>query len=238
MSTALEIVGWSFWSPETREPTQWPRAAVTKQAASSVPDDAIPAAYRRRMSKLSKMAVQTALEATRDARPDFLVFCSQHGELERTRELLAALVSRAELSPTSFSQSVHNASAGLFTIITATHAPATSLAAGAGTFAYGWIESEAMLSAHPDKLVLLACYDEELSSEYRPYTHQEPRAYALALLLRAAASGGIRLEVSEPSGEESASPLAPLFMAWVLSARPVLALTAGSQGWLWRRMAK
>ena len=81
-------------------------------------------------------------------------------------------------------------------------------------------------------------YDEELSSEYRPYTHQEPRAYALALLLRAAASGGIRLEVSEPSGEESASPLAPLFMAWVLSARPVLALTAGSQGWLWRRMAK
>ena len=237
MSAALEIVGWSFWSPETREPTQWPASAATEQSASRVPDDAIPAAYRRRMSKLSKMAVQAALEATRDARPDFLVFCSQHGELERTRELLGAIVSRAELSPTSFSQSVHNASAGLFTIITASHAPATSLAAGAGTFAYGWIEAEAFLAAHPEKLVLLVGYDEALSSEYRSYTRQEQRPYAVALLLRAAASGGIKLEASEPSGEESGTPVAPQFIAWALSsARPVLMLTAGGQGWCWRRI--
>ena len=188
------------------------------------------------MSNLSKMAVQVALEAARDTRPDFLVFCSQHGELERTRSLLSAIVSRAELSPTSFSQSVHNASAGLFTIITASHAPATSLAAGPGTFPYGWIEAEAFLTAHPDKLVLLVGCDEELASEYRPYTRQHQRSHAVALLLRAAASEGIELETGEPSAEESAAPVAPLFMAWALSTKPALSLTAGGQGWHWRRL--
>ncbi len=215
---------------------EWPAAAVPEQPTSAVPDDAIPASYRRRMSRLSKMAVQTALEAARGNHPDFLVFCSQHGELERTRELLSAIVARAELSPTSFSQSVHNASAGLFTIITKSHAPATSIAAGPGTFAYGWIEAEAFLSEHPESLVLLVCYDEALSGEYRPYVRQEQHSYAAALLLRAAASGGLKLELSEPSAEESAAPVAPLFMAWALSAAPVLAVTAGGQGWRWRRL--
>jgi hypothetical protein len=112
------------------------------------------------------------------------------------------------------------------------------LAAGAGTFAYGWIEAEAFLAAQPDKLVLLVGYDEALSSEYRPYTRQEQRPYAVALLLQVAAGGGIALEASEPSSEEPARPLAPLFLAWALSAKPVLRLTAGGQGWSWRRKGR
>ncbi len=236
MPAALEILGWSFWSPETRDPKEWRTAIAAAQGAIRVPDDAIPASHRRRMSNLSKMAVQTALEAARDARPDFVVFCSQHGEHARTRELLGAIVSRAEMSPTSFSQSVHNTSAGLYTIITASNAPATSLAAGPGTFAYGWIEAEAFVTVHAGTQVLLVCYDEVLSSEYLPYSRQEQRSYALALLLREAAHGGFRLEPTEPGAEEPA-PLAPLFMAWALSVAPAFAVTAGDQGWMWRRIA-
>lgn len=234
MQSGLEILSWSFWSPETREPSEWRAAAALPHGPVAPPDQAIPSVHRRRMSTLTKMAVQTALEATQTARPDFLVFCSQHGELARTRELLAAIVSRVELSPTSFSQSVHNASAGLFTIITASHAPATSLAAGAGTFAYGWIEAETFAAVHPGKQVLLVCYDEALSSEYRPYSRQEQRSYALALLLRETAHGGFTLDSSEPAAEESA-PVAPLFMSWALSDAPVFSITAGGQGWTWVR---
>lgn len=233
MQSGLTILSWSFWSPDTREPTEWRKAAG--RAAVPLPDDAIPSAHRRRMSTLSKMAVQTALEASRDARPDFLVFCSQHGELSRTRELLKSIVAGGELSPTSFSQSVHNASAGLYTIVTSSRAPATSLAAGAGTFAYGWIEAESFLAAQPAKTCLLAAYDEPLPPEYRPYTRQEQRPHALALLLGAAGAGGLMLEQAEPDLEEPA-PLAPLFMAWALSAEPAFSVTAGGQGWTWRRI--
>jgi hypothetical protein len=235
MQSGLEIRRWSFWSPETREPTQWPAVPASLEANSPVPDRAIPALHRRRMSTLSKMAIQTALEATVAARPDFLVFCSQHGELKRTRDLLAAIVARGELSPTSFSQSVHNASAGLYSIIAASQAPATSLAAGPGTFAYGWIEAQAFLASSPSKSALLVSYDEPLPQEYRVYSAQQQRPYALALLLGVAASGGFVLEQGAAAAEEPA-PLAPLFMAWALSEAPTFERTAGGQGWAWRRL--
>jgi hypothetical protein len=187
------------------------------------------------MSTLSKMAVQTALEATHDVRPDYLVFCSQHGEVARTRELLGAIVARSELSPTSFSQSVHNASGGLYTIITDSQAPATSLAAGPGTFAYGWIEAQAYLALHANERVLLVSYDEPLHGEYRQYSDQQQRSHSLALLLGVASSGGLRLEQAQPAIEEPA-PLAPLFMAWALSHGATFSRTAGGQGWTWRRL--
>jgi hypothetical protein len=235
MQTGLEILRWSFWSPETREPSQWPAADSGAQAAGAVPDRAIPPLHRRRMSTLSKMAVQTALEATEAEQADFLVFCSQHGELARTRDLLAAIVAGGELSPMGFSQSVHNASAGLFTIVKQSHVPATSLAAGAGTFAYGWIEAEAFIAADRAKRALLVTYDEPLPHEYRPYTAQQQRQYSLALLLGAAPSGGLTLEQGA-AGTEEPAPLAPLFMAWALTHEAAFSRTAGGQGWTWRRL--
>lgn len=202
--------------------------------AAAVPTDLIPALHRRRMSTLSKMAVQVALEAAAAQPPDFLVFCSQHGELNRTRELLTAIVGRTELSPASFSQSVHNAAVGLFSIITASRVPATSLAAGAGTFVYGWIEAEAFLATNPGERVLLVSYDEPVPEEYRPFTTHDQRTHALALVLGAAASGGLTL-ASSAAGEEERRPVGPLFLAWALSAYPDFAVTAGGQGWVWRR---
>jgi len=187
------------------------------------------------MSTLSKMAVQVALEATGDERPDFLLFCSQHGELSRTHELLGSIVDGNELSPTAFSQSVHNTSAGLYTIIAQSHVPATSLAAGACTFAYGWLEAESFLALNPGKTALLVSYDEVLPVEYQPYSRQVQRSFALALLLRVSAAGGIKLQESRAETEDL-RPITPLFMAWALSTDSVLRLTAGGQGWEWQRL--
>ncbi len=188
------------------------------------------------MSALSKMAVQVALEAAGDERPDFLVFCSQHGELARTQELLGSIVGGSELSPAGFSQSVHNASAGLYTIITQSNAPATSVAAGAGTFAYGWLEAEAFLAVNPGKTALLVSYDEVLPVEYQPYSQQVQRSFALALSLRVAPAGGITLRQTH-AGTDDPLPVTPRFMAWALSRDSALRLTAGGQGWEWQRLA-
>jgi hypothetical protein len=235
--SGLEIQSWSFWSPETRQPQAW-RAAegvAAPLAPNAVPDHAIPSSHRRRMSALAKMAVQVALEATAEQSADYLVFCSQHGEVPRTRELLTTIVDGGELSPMGFSQSVHNASAGLYTIIKASGVHATSLAAGAGTFAYGWIEADAYLNRNPGGRVLLVSYDEVLPNDYRPYSRQDQRSYALALLLAAAGRGGITVEMA-PGGAEERLPVTPLFAAWALSQEPVFAVTAGGQGFIWRRV--
>src|SRR5687767_1770058 len=70
MQTGLEILSWSFWSPETRQPQDWPAVSPVVEPPA-VLGAQIPPAHRRRMSTLSKMAVQVALEATAGARPDF-----------------------------------------------------------------------------------------------------------------------------------------------------------------------
>jgi hypothetical protein len=236
----LEIEDWAFWSPESRIPLQW-RDHWEKPGArrhdARVPDDAIPPAQRRRMSALSKLAVQVAIEASRGAAADFLVFASQHGELTRTRDLLANIVAGVELSPAAFSQSVHNTSAGLYTIVGKSHAPASSVAAGASTFPYGWLEAEAFLVSSPGRRALLVAYDDPLPAEYRAYSSQTQCLYGVALMLRLAARGGVTLETTTPGGDDEKLPLAPLFAAWWQSAEPSLRLAADGQGWLWSRAA-
>jgi hypothetical protein len=191
------------------------------------------------MSTLVKLAVQIALEAAGSAVPDFLVFCSQHGDLNRLREMLSDIANGVELSPTAFSQSVHNASAGLYTIIARSRAPVSSLASGGSTFASGWIEAESYLSKHPDRQVLLVNYDEPLPSEYLPYSRQQQCHYALGLLLRAAQADerAIFLRTSA-AGQDEPLPLAPIFMAWALTLEHSLQITADGQGWLWTRAAE
>lgn len=240
MRQGLEILRWAFWSPETRNPRLWrehwraPSPHPTKTGV--IPDEAIPAAHRRRMSTLSKLAVQIGLEAAGDASPDFLVFCSQHGDLTRLREMLDDIATGVELSPTAFSQSVHNASAGLYTIIARSRAPVSSLASGGSTFASGWIEAEGYLSMHPESQVLLVNYDEPLPREYLPYRPQKQCAYALGLLLRAAGEHerAIVLQTSA-TGQNEPLPLAPLFMDWALTNEQSFQVTTDDQGWLWTR---
>jgi hypothetical protein len=178
--------------------------------------------------------VQIATEAAGGVAADFLVFTSQHGDVTSMRAMLDDVAAGTELSPTVFSQSVHNASAGLYTIIAKSRAPVCALSAGASTFAAAWLEAEGFLSEHPDAAVLLVSYDEALPPEYAAYSAQTQCAHALGLLLRSAKAAGAALE---PAAAERGEPLpmAPLFIAWWLSGGPSLRISADGQGWIWRR---
>jgi hypothetical protein len=234
----LEIERWAFWSPETEFPAQW-REYWSQPSArpqqTKIPDDAIPSMHRRRMSALSKLAVQVGLEAGEKLQVDFLVFCSQHGELVRTRQLLSDIVTGTVLSPAGFSQSVHNTGSGLYTIVRQSRVPASSLASGASTFAYGWLEAEAFLVENPRARVLLVSYEDLLPPEYVPYSNQKQCMYAVALVLRAADHGhGLILECA-PAQADELLPIAPLFIGWWLSADRAMRITADGQGWTWSR---
>ncbi len=97
------------------------------------------------------------------------------------------------------------------------------------------MEAESFLASNVGKTVLLVSYDEVLPVVYQPYIEHVQRSFALALLLRVAAEGGITLQQSR-AGTEDLVPISPLFMAWALSTDSVLRLTAGGQGWEWLRL--
>jgi hypothetical protein len=233
----IEVKNWSFWSPESGDPEDWLRHWSEADALSQEgePDaGAIPPMQRRRTSRLSKMALSAALEAAAEQAVDYSIFCSQHGEIVRTRQILSSISEGTEISPTAFAQSVHNTSSGLFTIFEKSNAPSTSVASGANTFAYGWMEAQAYLSSNPNHTVLLVDFDEVIPDEYQGYTDQAHCDHALALLLVAADQGGIGI-AQAPCGDVSRLPQGPQFLAWLQSDKESLRLTAERQGWQWRR---
>ncbi len=233
----LQVEHWSFWSPESSDPAGWVRHWQTTGAEhlSGDPDaSAIPAMQRRRMSRLSRMALAAALDAICGETVDYSIFCSQHGEIVRTSALLLSITQGIELSPTAFAQSVHNTASGLFTVIAKTNAPSSSIASGANTFAYGWMDAQAYLAENPSHRVLLVDFDEMIPDEYQPYSNQVISDHALALVLRVAETGGVGV-ICTPPGEDQQLPQGPLFLAWQQSDAATLSLTTEGQGWRWDR---
>ena len=190
----IDVERWRFWSPESTDPELWLehwQRPDAQPAAGSPGADLIPPMQRRRASRLSKMALSTALQATAGENVDYSIFCSQHGEIIRTRDILSSISAGVEMSPTAFAQSVHNTSSGLFTILESSNAPSMSLASDASTFACGWLEAQAWLASNPEHRVLLVDFDEIIPDEYREFSSQADCDHALALILRRAEESGI-----------------------------------------------
>ncbi len=233
----LEVESWRFWSPEADDPSAWLKHWQQSDAEPSdgaPPAELIPPMQRRRTSRLTKMALATALEVAADESFDYTIFCSQHGEIVRTWDILSSINAGTEISPTAFSQSVHNTSSGLFTILESSTAPSMSMASGANTFAYGWMEAQAYLAENPTHRVLLVDFDEVLPREYQPYNVNVNCEDSLALVLCLAQQGGICLR-SIAASSTNKLPQGPQFLGWLQGDNANLLLTSDGQGWRWER---
>ena len=139
----------------------------------------IPAMQRRRLSRLAKLAMNSAMQTLATQHADYIVWVSQYGDEAKTLNILADVLSEQTPSPTQFSTSVHNAISGLYSILCQDATPATSLA---GSWNDGLIEAYAWLKTRPEaRQVLLVYYDEALPDIYAE--HQPFAAFAMAAMI-------------------------------------------------------
>ena len=146
----------------------------------------LPPTERRRTGRVVKLALAIASEAVGNAQaaPEQLrsVFSSSGGDGHNCHEICQALASEArEISPTRFSNSVHNASAGYWSIATGATLASTVLCAFDGSFCAGLLEALTQVSVDRAP-VLLVAYD----TEYPPPLHSKrplPDAFGIALVL-------------------------------------------------------
>jgi hypothetical protein len=235
--TQLEVESWSFWSPEADDPSAWLnywQQSGAEAADRNPPAELIPPMQRRRTSRLTRMALATALQVAADESFDYTIFCSQHGEIVRTWDILSSIHAGTEISPTAFSQSVHNTSSGLYTILESSTAPSMSMGSGANTFAHGWLEAQAYLAANPTHRVLLVDFDEVLPQEYQPYNVNINCEHSLAMTLHLVDQGGISLTNTAASTANNL-PQGPQFLGWLEGNDASLSLTSDGQGWRWER---
>ena len=89
----------------------WSKGTTKPQPEPAQPAAILPSMLRRRISTIGQMAFRASymLSEQRTAR---FVFCSRHGEFDRTLRILNSLYIGEPISPADFSLSVHNALAG------------------------------------------------------------------------------------------------------------------------------
>ena len=221
----LTSEAWLEWSKNNH---RWP------VELTPVPANLIKPMARRRMSSLSKLALQAALQLSAEQSIDYIVFSSRHGELTRTVKLIEDIMSGEDASPMAFSQSVHNTAAGLFTISTDRATPVTSIAAVESTVHHALIEAAIYLQENPDHRVLLVDFDEPLLAPYPRNEQQVSQGVAFAALL----SKGDQYQVSWSKNTETIAPLLPQSFAlidYLLNNEKQVTITDNRFCWKWTR---
>jgi Beta-ketoacyl synthase, N-terminal domain len=195
----------------------------------------LPAAERRRTGRVVKVALGVALEATvaaaADAKQLPSVFSSSGSDGHICHEICQALaLPEREVSPTRFSNSVHNAPAGYWSIATGAMTEANVLCAFDASFTAGLLDAMAQVAVDR-RAVMLVAYD----TEYPPPLHAKrpiPDAFGIALVLSPALTPHslARLEVAltEEAFDTMSEPQLEALRASIPAARglPLLEVLA------------
>ncbi len=214
------------------------RQTYVQAPAVPAPSSLLPPNERRRASLIVKFALAVGTEAFaasgRDAAGFATVFTSSGGDGDTIHAIMSTLTSESrELSPTRFHNSVHNAAAGYWSILSGAKAASSSICAHDDSFAAGLLEAAAQLSAGEPAVALLA-YDVQYPSplaELRPIA----AAFAAALILSfepsdsAIASLDLELLAAPGAATEMALPGLEMLRLGVPAARclPLLAAIDG-----------
>jgi hypothetical protein len=166
----IRVEGIGFWAPSlpdwatARAAFRGEGGPVDPPARRPSPEILAPAERRRAPDSVA-MALEVAAAAVRESGRDPAtlpsIFTSAHGDLAVNNYMSSTLATEPTLiSPTRFHNSVHNASAGYWTIATGCRAASTAVTAFDASFAAGLFEAVTQCIAD-DQPVLLVAYDVE-----------------------------------------------------------------------------
>ena len=170
----------------------------------------VPAMIRRRMSDLEKIAVGLAGKIAPTDTNYTVVFASKFGEWGQTVHLIKQFFNDGEMSPSGFSNSVHNAAPGQFSLITKNTNSYTAIAAGDDTL------EMAILKAISENTNVMVIFAGEHSPEiYTPILKTEQDAFGMAFMIKPDGNRAIKIT----SGTPDAPTLTFDMMADFLSGR-------------------
>lgn len=213
---SLWLEGIGAWTPELADwPAlrDWLRGGELPPAGSAgKPRPAlIPANERRRVPLSVLVAVEAACQAVamgnRDPGQVPSLFACAHGDadiLDYTCTTLAE--SPAELSPTRFHNSVHNAAAGYWTIATGCHAASSALTALDYTFGASLLEAASLAHAETTPVLLVASDGPGCGPLIDVIASRQRFACALLMTPEPSARAVARLDI-RLSGHEPDAPL-------------------------------
>ncbi|WP_417823058.1 beta-ketoacyl synthase chain length factor [Thalassospira lucentensis] len=157
-------------------------SAVSQPSVQNDLARSIKPGWRRRLDLFGRAAAETLTQMLTPVDNPHIVFCSRHGNINRTVKLLHQVATNEALSPADFSMSVHNAFVGIASInwsITQSH---TAIAAGNDSLIAGLTETVCQMMATQSPVIL--CYvDLPLPDVYTDTVAEPQTAIAFAMRL-------------------------------------------------------
>ena len=222
---------WAVWPP--LQPDAEQDLARQKELLASVPK-----MLKRRLSPLAKTVFCAANQCIDEHMIVPTVFSSTHGELAKSFSMIEMLEAGEEISPTTFSLSVHNAIAGLFSIAWQNKLQCTVVAPGEEGLAAAFIEALGLLQEGAEQ-VLLVFYDEPLVDFYPSAPFKLSADESSALALRIAKSGeGQTLKMSSLplTGNDGEQPVQLMaFIRFLAEPQAQLTLKTSRHSWRWEK---
>ena len=243
----FSIASHAAWAPGLETPEAWEEWSHTGFSIQGVTEprvSAMSSLMRRRAGPLGKMALEVAFQCLREKQNISTIFCSRHGEVTRSFDLLFDLAQGIALSPTAFGLSVHNASGGLLSIARRDQANHIALAAGASSVEHAVIEACGLL-ADGEPMVLLVVYDCPLPAALASFQDCDEQPHAWAWLMTPAGlagDGDVSLAWAAASSSESSATSAAMpgsleVLRFHLRQDPSLVRVCGMRQWRWTRHA-
>jgi len=240
-TVTFSVTADAAWAPgvETRDAwREWAKNGFRISAGTEPPLRAMPAMQRRRVGPLGKMALEVAYNCL-DGRTGIpTLFCSRHGEVTRSVELLGDLASSELLSPTSFGLSVHNAIGGTFSIVRGDHTSHAALSARESTVEHAVIEACGLL-ADGEPAVLLVVYEAPLPALYTRYQDEDEQPFAWAWLIEPPQEQTVSLSWSTSAdsqvSEKRGLPAGLEILRFYLSQEQRMTRVCNERTWEWSR---
>lgn len=182
MTINLSISHWSGWLAASENASE-KHSFSSSVAVSELPDvSVIPAMLRRRLNLLGRACASEVLKSESTASDLPIVYCSQHGDIERTLVVLEDLVQGQPVSPMHFSLAVHNAICGVLSIHKGNQANISTLSGGEQGVVPMLLEASGLIMEGAEQVLCIAA-DVVLPAVYRDEYSQPKRSYAISMLV-------------------------------------------------------
>jgi hypothetical protein len=246
-SVHFSIAKHAQWAPGLGSDQAWQvwlqHASIIQESDSEPPAvKAMPAMLRRRARLLGRMALEVAYACVDDLTEVPTIFCSRHGEVIHSIELIKEQIAEGTVSPIGFSSAVHNATAGLFSIARKDRSNHIAIAAGSSTVEHAIIDACGLIEDGA-KAVLLVNYEQSLPEIFHDFEECIEQAYAWAWLIVPAEKESFSLQWrksqtalnEDVNPAKNPSPPGLDILRFHLSKQTKLERITGNQHWLWSR---
>ena len=196
----------------------------------------LPPMKRRRLSHSARLFFEAAWDLLPNEQANIpVVYASNNSEINRSFELWHTLLKEGDVSPTSFSLSVHNALVGQWSEFRQVTQETIAITACRDNLESALLEAYLLLNDGANKVLVVVAETPLLESYNASPVYRQPFAYALALVVEKGSQYQVGLMAKQNENSTACLPLDNALM-WVqqqaLSATQWK--TASSTGGVWQ----